>query len=228
MPRRASPKMSCTRAATAVRRRHCRHRASLPQHSAYHAAVRKPEELYPPDDHCAAAAPPPSRLAASAQRLSRSGAPARRAARARRLLRGGGTAATAPCCLSTAPITPRHVSPKSCTRPATAAWRRHRRHHASRSQPRHSTSVNRNFSISVPRSEGLCVSTAAIANDQAPPGGSTSVTAASQVRAGRVDHACEEADPHPAHVAHLALHPTLLPVERARRVPATLGSSPSR
>ena len=207
MPRCASPK-SCTRPTTPARRLHRRHRALLPQHSAYHAPVRQLEELHAHGDCCAAAAPPPPRLAAPAatfHAVARQpedelhapddpcclssdipcrGASARRAARARRLLRGGGTAATAPCCLSTAPITPRHVSPKSCTRPATAAWRRHRRHHASRSQPRHSTSVNRNFLISVPRSEGLCVSTTAIANDQAPPGGSTSVTVASQVRAG--------------------------------------------
>ena len=70
------------------------------------------------------------------------------------------------------------------------------------------------------------MSTAAIANDQTSPGGLDVRHGCAEARAGRVDHACDEADPHPAHVAHLQLK--VLPVERARRVSATLGSSPSR
>ena len=65
MPRCASPK-SCTRPTTTARRLHRRHRALLPQHSAYHAPVRQLEELHAHGDCCAAAAPPPPRLAAPA------------------------------------------------------------------------------------------------------------------------------------------------------------------
>ena len=49
------------------------------------------------------------------------------------------------------------------------------------------------------------MSTAAIANDQASPGGLDVRHGCAEARVGRVDHACDEADPHPAHVAHLQL-----------------------
>jgi hypothetical protein len=107
--------------------------------SACHATARRPEELHARGHCCAATAPPPPRHAASAAPVT---PPARRPEELH--ARGHCCAATAPPpprrAASAAPATPRHAAPRRCTRTATAARRRHRRHCAALPQqrlPRH-------------------------------------------------------------------------------------------